>query len=96
LFVGIIALVLMLSAFTFAKKHGLIAPVLQIAAALLIFALSVKISLEYFANNTVVLFSLLISNCVIWLITGLKLKLLYFTLSGSLGLVILIGYQFLY
>lgn len=96
LFVGIIALALMISAFTFAKKHGLIAPVLQIAAALLIFALSVKISLEYFSNNTVVLFSLLISNCVVWLITGLKLRLLYFTLSGSLGLIILIGYQFLY
>lgn len=96
LFVGIIALILMISAFTFAKKHELIAPVLQIAAALLIFVLSVKISTEYFVDNFIVLLSLLLANCVMWLLTGLKLKQMYFTLSGSLGLVIIIGYQFLF
>lgn len=96
LFAGIVAVLFIVGAFTFAKKYELLAPILQIAAALIIFLLSVKVSIEYFPNNLILLFSLLIANCVMWLLTGLKLKLLYFTISGSLGLVVLIVYQFLF
>lgn len=91
--VGIITAVFIVNAYKFAKKNTLIAPFLQVAAALLIFGLSVKISLTYFEQNIVVLFSLLIANCLMWLILGIKLKQMYFTLSGVLGFIIIIGYN---
>lgn len=94
IFVSIIAVTLLISAFLFSKKQVTFAPLLPIGAALLIFGLSVKVSIEYFPDNSFVLYGLLIANCLIWLFTGLKLKLLYFTLSGGIGLMIVLGYQF--
>jgi len=35
---------------------------------------------------------LIAMNCIIWLWSGIKMKLLYFTVSGALGLIALIGY----
>lgn len=90
---GIVAVIFMIYSYKFAKKYDLLAPLLQVAAALLIFGISVKISLVYFENNNVVLYSLLIANCLMWTITGIKLKLHYFTISGVLGIVLLILYQ---
>lgn len=91
--VGIVAITLLISAFLFTKKQLLFAPLFPIAAALLIFGLSVKVSVEYFPDNPFVLYGSLIANCLIWMLTGLKLKLLYFTLSGGIGLLIVLGYQ---
>lgn len=91
--VGIIAIIFLISAFLFTKKQLLFAPLLPIAAALLIFGLSVKVSVEYFPDHPFVLYGSLIANCLIWMFTGLKLKLLYFTLSGAIGLLIVLGYQ---
>ncbi|MFC5557686.1 hypothetical protein ACFPN4_00905 [Ureibacillus thermophilus] len=91
--VGIVAILFIIYSYKFAKKHDFITPILQVAAALLIFGISVKVSLVYFENNNVVLYSLLIANCLMWTITGVRLKLLYFTISGVLGLLIIIGYQ---
>ncbi|SOC20904.1 hypothetical protein SAMN05880501_11261 [Ureibacillus xyleni] len=93
LLTGVIACVMMISAYILAKKNALITPILQVISALLIFGLSVKVSLTYFADQTIILFILLIANCIMWLVSGIKLKLTYFTLSGVLGLVIIIGYQ---
>ncbi|RUL57032.1 MULTISPECIES: hypothetical protein [Lysinibacillus] len=93
LITGVVACALTVGAFIIAKKNALLAPILQVLSALLIFGLSVKVSLTYFADNLLVLYSLLIANCLMWLITGLKIKLMYFTISGVIGLVILIGYQ---
>lgn len=91
--VGFIAILFIFYSYKFAKKNDLIAPVLQVAAALLIFGISVKVSIVYFENNNAVLYSLLIANCSMWTVTGIKLKLLYFTISGVLGLAVIIGYQ---
>lgn len=90
---GVVAIIFMLYSYKLAKKYDLIAPTLQVAAALLIFGISVKTSLVYFENNNVVLYSLLIANCLMWTVTGIKMKLMYFTLSGILGIVLLIVYQ---
>ncbi|QCR32915.1 hypothetical protein [Lysinibacillus sp. SGAir0095] len=94
--VGITAIFLIVLAYRFAKKNDVIAPILQIASALLLFGLSVKISLTYFPENRIVLYALLIINCLLWLYTGFKFKLMYFTISGALGIVVLIGYQLVY
>lgn len=93
IFTGVVAIIFMIYSYKLAKKYDLIAPILQVAAALLIFGISVKISLVYFENNNVVLYSLLIANCLMWTITGIRLKLLYFTISGILGIILLIVYQ---
>lgn len=91
--VGAIAIILMVMAYRFAKKKEMLAPILHISSALLLFGISVKISKEYFFENQIVLYALLILNCLLWLFTGYKFKLMYFTISGVLGLLVLIGYQ---
>lgn len=91
--VGILAILLMILAYRFAKKNEIITPILQIAAALLLFGLSVKISITYFSESPIVLYVLLVINCFLWLYTGLKFKLMYFTVSGAIGIVVLIVYQ---
>lgn len=93
--VGIIAVISVIGAIYLSKKYGLLAPILQIVAALLVFSISVKVSITYFPDNLNVLYSLLIANCLIWLGTGILSRLLYFIIAGSLGLVILVGYQFI-
>ncbi|MDI7740817.1 hypothetical protein QMK38_02280 [Lysinibacillus fusiformis] len=91
--VGAIAIILMVMAYRFAKKKEMLAPILHISSALLLFGISVKISKEYFFENQIVLYALLILNCLLWLFTGYKFKIMYFTISGVLGLLVLIGYQ---
>jgi len=90
---GIVAIVLMIGAFRMANKSEFIAPILQSASALLLFALSVKLSTQYFPDYQLLLYGLLMMNCLIWLFAGFKLKLMYFSVSGAIGLVALIGYQ---
>ncbi|MDN4495349.1 hypothetical protein [Ureibacillus aquaedulcis] len=91
--VGIIAVLLMIFAYRSAKKKEMLSPILHIASALLLFGLSVKVSTEYFPGNQIALYILLITNCLLWLFTGFKFKLLYFSISGVVGLIVLIGYQ---
>ncbi|MFJ8236919.1 hypothetical protein ACIQ34_14520 [Ureibacillus sp. NPDC094379] len=93
LLIGVLSIAFIISAFKVARKKNLLAPLYQVAAALLIFGLSVKVSLTYFEQKEWVLYVLLIANCLFWLLSGLKLKLLYFTVSGALGLIVLIGYK---
>ncbi|MCM3387960.1 hypothetical protein [Ureibacillus chungkukjangi] len=91
--VGIVAILFMVLAYRFAKKNEILVPILHIGSALMLFGLSVKISVEYFPTNQFVLYGLLIINCFMWLFTGFKFKLMYFTVSGALGIIVLIGYQ---
>ena len=91
--VGIVSILFMLLGYRFAKKNEVMAPALHIGAALLLFGLTVKMSIEYFPENQMVLYGLLIVNCLLWLFTGFKFKLMYFTVSGALGMIVLIGYQ---
>ncbi|MED3661541.1 hypothetical protein NST62_07305 [Ureibacillus sp. FSL K6-8385] len=94
--VGGITVLLIVYAFKLVEKQDLIAPILQVAAALLILGISVKVSLVYFEHNNVMLYALLIANCLLWLVAGVKLKLLYFSISGVLGILILAGYLLLF
>lgn len=91
--IGIVGISLMISAFILAKKNKLMALILQVIAALLVFGVSVKFGNAYFEQNNLVLYLLLIANCLLWLVSGLTMKLLYFTLSGILGLMVLIVYK---
>lgn len=62
--------------------------------ALLIFALSVRLVSMFAPDNTLIMYSVLIANCLLWLISGTKMRLIYFTISGYLGLVVIILFGF--
>ncbi|ATP39484.1 hypothetical protein CSE16_05145 [Solibacillus sp. R5-41] len=91
---GIFAASCLVGAFYFAKRNKLLATMLQLAVALLMLGISVKISMTYFAGNNNMLFALLITNCILWLISGIMLKITYFTISGVIGFCIIIGAWF--
>lgn len=93
---GIVALAMLIGAIRLAQNKSLLAPFIHIIAALLILGLSMKVSFTYFEHNTIVLYCLLIGNSLLWLFSGLLLKLIYFTISGVLGLVIIAGFSVYY
>lgn len=93
---AVVTFVFVISAFVYARKKESVTPILLISAALLIFGLSVKCATAYFPDNPIVLVVLLICNCILWLMTGLKYKLIYFTISGVLGLLVIMGFQIVY
>jgi hypothetical protein len=90
--VGIGACILFIAAFQMAKKKHLLAPIFHLLAAILLFSISIRVCTTYFSGDNIVLFCLIAANCLIWLWSGIKMKLLYFTVSGVLGLLALIGY----
>ncbi|KOS61936.1 hypothetical protein FJQ98_19165 [Lysinibacillus agricola] len=90
--VGIAALILFITAFRVVRKNDLLALVFHLLAAILLFSMSIRIYTTYFNGNNIALFCLIAANCGVWLWSGIKMKLLYFTVSGALGLLALIGY----
>ncbi|MGE7090840.1 hypothetical protein ACQKII_05140 [Lysinibacillus sp. NPDC048646] len=90
--VAIAAITLFTIAFRVVKQNNLLAPILHIIAAILLFSGSIRIYTTYFTGNNLALFGLIAANCGVWLWSGIKMKLLYFTVSGVLGLMALIGY----
>ena len=94
---GIPALLLAITsvagAFYYVKKNELLAPVLYISGALILFGLSVKLSLAYFPENNTALYSVLIGNSIFWLLSGWGMKLIYFMVSGMLGLLAIVIYM---
>lgn len=95
LLVGTGAIILLLGfAWMASKKKSALLPFVYIASAFLLLAMSLKLWSLYFADQAIVLIGLLIVNCVLWLFTGRLFKLLYFTLSGSFGLIAIILFIF--
>lgn len=81
----------LIGAIYFAKRNHLMAVMLQLATALTILGVTLKVSTTYFAGNNEMLYIILIVNCVFWLLSGIMLKIIYFTISGILGLIAIIG-----
>ena len=88
----LLAIASVAGAFYYAKKNRLLAPALYISGALLLFGLSVKLSLAYFPENNTALYGVLIGNSLFWLLSGWTMKLIYFTVSGALGLLAIVFY----
>lgn len=65
-------------------------PVFFVGAAIILLLLSVFLNEKVFGNHRYTLYLLLFANCGLWLAAGKAYKLLYFTLSGLLGLAILL------
>ncbi|TQR19518.1 hypothetical protein [Psychrobacillus vulpis] len=94
LLAGITVLGLLFIAFKSAKNKSVMTPFLLICSALLLLGASFKIWDVYFADYPSVLIGLIISNCLIWLFSGLLLKLVYFSISGIIGIALILFYLF--
>ncbi|GIN55804.1 hypothetical protein J8TS2_01230 [Lederbergia ruris] len=89
LFLSIFVVILIFSWFYFRKKN--LNPMLvYITAAFLLLFYTVQINGAFFENKTMSLYWLLLANCIIWMISGLVGKKLFFTLSGFIAMVFLI------
>lgn len=81
---------------TFRKGIGTaIAPLLYILASFMLLAMSLKLWFVFFDGLPNLLIGLLLLNCILWLIAGRLLKLLYFTISGAAGLLLIIAFLIL-
>lgn len=71
------------------KRNGLLFHIPLIISALLLLYVSVELTLTSFPKSTIILYSILMFNCLIWLVGGWKFKQIYFTISGVLGLLLI-------
>ena len=88
----VIGLGIILASFMVAKKNGLLIPILYVSGALIIFGASVKLCLMYFPEDNTAVYSVLVLNSLFWFVSGIKMKLMYLTLSGALGMLAIIIY----
>ncbi|GEK35361.1 hypothetical protein [Kurthia sibirica] len=64
-------------------------------AALLLFSISVRLTGILFVGNQYAILGVVVANCIVWLLAGRYVKLIYFTISGVLGIVFVLGYLIL-
>jgi len=88
----VFAITCFITAFLLLKKNQLLAPIFHLSAAFVIFGVSLKICLTYFDGSNVALYSTLIGNCILWMISGVGLRLPYFTIAGGLGIITILIY----
>lgn len=92
---AILAVGCLVGAFYVAKKNKLLAPILHLTGALLLLAITVQVCLTYFPGDLMTLYIALLLNCLLWFVSGLMLKIIYFTLSGALGMIAILIYFFI-
>lgn len=68
--------------------HGLLS-----MAALCLLLLSYEAVSFYFPQNFLILMILLVLHCVLWIITGFRLKIIYFKMAGVIGLVLIVAFN---
>ncbi|MFB1080640.1 hypothetical protein [Jeotgalibacillus sp. JSM ZJ347] len=62
----------------------------RIVSAFVILLLSVELWNTYYANEVIILYLLIGVQCILWTVGGLITKQHYFTVSGALGIVVLL------
>jgi len=72
------------------SRQKVLAPILFLAAAVLLLLLSLELNVRVFEDNSFTLYGLLAVNCLLWVFTGIKLKLFYFSISGGLGFLVVL------
>ncbi|WNS74328.1 hypothetical protein RRV45_15570 [Bacillus sp. DTU_2020_1000418_1_SI_GHA_SEK_038] len=75
--------------FYFIRK-GILLQIPIIASALILLLSTVEFISRLFPNSLTVLYIVIILNCLLWLLTGWKLKMPSFILSGVLGMILLV------
>ena len=74
------------------KKHSILSPLLLVFSALLLLGITFKVWEAYFKAEPNLLIMLIAVNCLLWLFSGLRLKLIYFTISGVVGMLLILLY----
>ena len=74
----------------YSGKRGMLFQIPLIMTAFLLLFVSVQITVIHTSDDLFMLYIVLAINCFIWIFTGLKLKQIYFTISGTTGLILLI------
>ena len=74
----------------YSAKRGMLFQIPLIMTAFLLLFVSVQITVIHTSDDSFMLYIVLAINCFIWIFTGLKLKQIYFTISGTAGLILLI------
>lgn len=96
----VIAILLLIAIALFIVKtpynKTLVTTLAYTSGALLLFAISVRITGMLFTENNLALLIVLFINCILWIVLGKLLKQVYFLTSGILGLFIILFYIFLY
>lgn len=77
------------------KANQALAPFIYIIVSFMLLLMSLKLWFVFFEGHTMLLLGLLMLNCSLWLFAGRLLKLLYFTISGTAGLLLIIGFLLL-
>lgn len=67
-------------------------PFTYIIAAFMLLGISLKVWFVFFEGETMLLLGVLMLNSILWLFAGRMLKLLYFSISGTAGLLMIIGF----
>ncbi|WOV85526.1 hypothetical protein PGH26_06220 [Sporosarcina jeotgali] len=67
-------------------------PFTYIISAFMLLGISLKVWFAFFEGETMLLLGILMLNSILWLFAGRLLKLLYFTISGAAGLLMVIGF----
>lgn len=70
-------------------------PAVYISSAFLLLTMSFNIWLTYFEAYPMLLIALLLLNCGLWLFVGRLLNLLYFTISGAAGMLLIVVFLFI-
>lgn len=76
-------------------RKGILLQIPLITSALILLLSSVEFISNLYPEYPKVLYFNLVFNCLLWLLSGWKLKLLSFVISGALGLILLIIYIFI-
>jgi hypothetical protein len=72
------------------SNKELVLPVILITTAMIVLIYSIHLSDSIFRGSQFVTYVVLFCNCFLWLLSGIYLRLLYFTIAGVAGLFILI------
>ncbi|WP_421379907.1 hypothetical protein ACOJQI_16590 [Bacillus salacetis] len=82
--------VLLIFAGIYYSKKEMVLPVVYIATALILLIYSVHLSDAVLHGGKLTTYIVLFCNCFLWTLAGLYLRLIYFTIAGAAGFLILI------
>ncbi|MGF2617116.1 hypothetical protein FZC84_04610 [Rossellomorea vietnamensis] len=82
--------VILIFAGIYYSNKEIMSSIIYITVALIMLLQSIHIAEAFFQGDKLITYFLLFFNCIAWIVCGSYLKLLYFTLGGTIGIVLLV------
>jgi len=92
---AIVVFMFLLFAMRSSMTKSKIIPFLYILSTFILLIMSLELWRVFFEGQSMLLIALLILNCALWLFAGRLLKLLYFTISGAAGILLILIFLFI-